>query len=510
MESRFASAHCGIRHWRRFGFESRRPSPSTNTKSTPARRARSRRPTVEVYSAILGRTHSRTRTQEKEPSQSQAKLRRKPRWIAALCRQFPPSCQSLQRDTNETTPADAQDQAVFDSDVGVRLVDTVAVHADPALRDQAFRLTIRLCQSCEHEQLDQSDAALLEFVAADDGLRNFCWHVLFYKYALERALCRRRLGLSMPHRDDLSRQPSLGLPGMDAALLQPNGDGSDLVHGHIGAKLEVVRDKRVRQRHHFTIHLVGRFGNADRIAQRLAHLLHAVESHQQRGQQHDLRLLAELPLQIPAHQVVELLIGASQFNIGLQVDGIHGLTERVEQFVHKDGHAAAQAVGEVVAFEHAGDRGLGPEPDDFLKGHAAQPLAVEHDLRLLRLENFAVLISGGSYVALDFFPRQHRPGLLLLGRITNHAGEIADAPDGVLAEVLQLAPFAQHAGNAEVDIRRAGIDDELHPQWPALAQFGQEILFGDDLYRAAAEQIQLFFGRDIPHDRKDYSSAGSE
>src|SRR2546427_1758533 len=315
MESRFASAHCGIRHWRRFGFESRRPSPSTNTKPTPARRARHRRPTVEVYSAILGRTHSRTRTQEKEPSQRQAKLRRKPRWIAALCRHFPPSCQSLQRDTSETTPADAQDQAVFDSDVGIHLVDSIAVYADPALRDQALRLTIRLCQPCEHERLDLLDAAILKFVAANARLRNFFRHVLFYKYALKRALCRRGLGLSMPHRDDFARQPGLGLPRMDAALLQPDGDGSDLVHGHIGTELEVVRNKRVRQRHHLPIHLVGRFGDADRIAQRLAHLLHAVEPYQQWRQHHHLRLLAELSLQIPAHQVVELLISASQFNI---------------------------------------------------------------------------------------------------------------------------------------------------------------------------------------------------
>ena len=79
-----------------------------------------------------------------------------------------------------------------------------------------------------------------------------------------------------------------------------------------------------------------------------------------------------------------------------------------------------------------------------------------------------------------------------------------------MAEVLKLAQFAQHDGNAKVDVGRAGIDAELHPQRPALAQFGQEILFGDNLYRAAAEQIQLFFGRDILHDRKDYSSAGSE
>src|SRR5207244_3916363 len=202
-------AHSGRHTGRRFGCESRRPSPSTNTKSTPARRARHRRPTAEVYSAILGRTHSRTRTQEKEPSQRQAKLRRKPRWIAALCRHFPPSCQSPQRDTSEMTPADAQDQAVFDSDVGIHLVDSIAVYADPALRDQALRLTILLCQPCEHEQLDQPDAALLKFVAANDRLRNFFRHVLFYKYALKRALCRRGLGLSMPHRDDLSGQPGL-------------------------------------------------------------------------------------------------------------------------------------------------------------------------------------------------------------------------------------------------------------------------------------------------------------
>ena len=40
---------------------------------------------------------------------------------------------------------------------------------------------------------------------------------------------------------------------------------------------------------------------------------------------HDLRFLTIIPLQITAHQQIELLIGAAQFHVGLQRHGIIAL-----------------------------------------------------------------------------------------------------------------------------------------------------------------------------------------
>ena len=79
-----------------------------------------------------------------------------------------------------------------------------------------------------------------------------------------------------------------------------------------------------------------RLGDADVIAQRLRHLVHAVEALEQRHRHDDLRLLAIGLLQLAADQQIELLIGAAELDIGLQRHRVVALHERIQELVDGD------------------------------------------------------------------------------------------------------------------------------------------------------------------------------
>ena len=80
-----------------------------------------------------------------------------------------------------------------------------------------------------------------------------------------------------------------------------------------------------------------RLGHADVVAQALAHLVHAVGAHQQRHHEALLRALAHHGLQLPAHQEVELLVGAAELDVGLDGHRVVGLQQGIEQFGDGDG-----------------------------------------------------------------------------------------------------------------------------------------------------------------------------
>ena len=61
----------------------------------------------------------------------------------------------------------------------------------------------------------------------------------------------------------------------------------------------------------------GGLGDAHEVAERLRHLVDAVEALEQRRGEHALRLLALLFLEGAAHEVVEQLVGAAQLDVGL-------------------------------------------------------------------------------------------------------------------------------------------------------------------------------------------------
>ena len=100
----------------------------------------------------------------------------------------------------------------------------------------------------------------------------------------------------------------------------------------------------------------GGVGDADLVAERLAHLLLAVEPGEDRHRHHDLRRLAVAGLDLAAEHQVEELVGAADLDVGLAPDRVVGLHQRVEQLEHRDRAVVADALGEVVAPQELVDR----------------------------------------------------------------------------------------------------------------------------------------------------------
>src|SRR5205814_7632009 len=99
-----------------------------------------------------------------------------------------------------------------------------------------------------------------------------------------------------------------------------------------------------------------RLGDADVVAERLGHLLPAVEALEQRHGDNALRLLPEILLQLAADEKVELLVGTAKLDVRLHRHGVVALHERIEQLVHRDRLAAFESLAEIIALEKAGYR----------------------------------------------------------------------------------------------------------------------------------------------------------
>ena len=90
----------------------------------------------------------------------------------------------------------------------------------------------------------------------------------------------------------------------------------ELVGVQLSQKLSIDGDKLVGDRHRLPVHILGRVGDADVVAQALAHLLDAVGADEERHEEH---LLGTLPfdlLKLAPEQVVEALVGAPELDVG--------------------------------------------------------------------------------------------------------------------------------------------------------------------------------------------------
>src|SRR5262245_14123552 len=80
-------------------------------------------------------------------------------------------------------------------------------------------------------------------------------------------------------------------------------------------ELEISHHQRIGNGHDLSVHFRGRVGNADRVTERFAHLLNAVDTLEKRHRQYDLRLLPTAALNLAADNQIELLIGASELDV---------------------------------------------------------------------------------------------------------------------------------------------------------------------------------------------------
>ena len=195
-----------------------------------------------------------------------------------------------------------------------------------------------------------------------------------------------------------------------------------------------------------------------------------------------------------AHQEVEFLVGATEFQIALQRHAVVALHQGVQKLVHADRLPSLEAVVEVVALHHAGHGVPAGELDHAARAQRVAPFAVVADLGFGRVQNQAGLFVIGLGVRLDLLSGQRRARAVAPGRVADHAGEVADQKDDGMAQVLELAHFVQHHGVADVDIWRGGVQAELDAQRRAaglgLLQFLDPVSLRNEFFAAPQSHRQ--------------------
>ena len=176
-------------------------------------------------------------------------------------------------------------------------------------------------------------------------------------------------------------------------------------------------------------------------------------------------------LHVAREEQVEGLVGPAELDVGADGDGVVALHQRIEQLEHRDRRARGEALGEVVALEHLGDRRRAREAEELVHRHV-EPLGVEAQLVAARgrREDAERLLLVRPRVAVDLLARQHGPGRRAPARVADARREVADDEDDLVAEVLELAELLQDDRVAEVDVRRRRVEAELHAQLAALAR----------------------------------------
>jgi hypothetical protein len=81
-------------------------------------------------------------------------------------------------------------------------------------------------------------------------------------------------------------------------------------------------------------------------------------------------------------------------------------------------------------------------------------------------------------------------GDVLAGRVADHAGEVADQEDHLMAQILELAHLVQQHGMAQVQIRRRRIEAGLDAQRPAAFQPLDQVFPLDDFVGATRNRGQ--------------------
>src|SRR5581483_2836854 len=242
-----------------------------------------------------------------------------------------------------------------------------------------------------------------------------------------------------------------------------------------GEELPPLRQRLVGDRHRLAEHLLRRLLDADVVAARLRHLLGAVEPDEQWIGDDELRRLPVALEHVAAREQVVELVGAADLDVGVDRDRVVGLHRRVEEFGRRDRLLGGHPLREVVALEQARHGEDARQPDDLGERELREPLAVEAHLRPLPVEHAERLVREALRVRVELLVREHRALRRAAGRVADACRVVAHDQDDRVAGVLPRAQLVEHEREAEVDVRRGGIDAELDAQRPAERELSLEL-----------------------------------
>ncbi len=287
----------------------------------------------------------------------------------------------------------------------------------------------------------------------------------------------------------------------------PGTEGGDLRRRNPREQLEVAPHHFVGDRHEFAEDVLRLLVDPDVVAIALGHLLHAVESFEEWDRQRDLRLLTVGTLEVAPDQQIERLVGAPELDIGGQRHRIVSLGDRVEELVQADRTLGGVPCGEVLALEHPGYRQARRFADDALEGQRREPRRVEVDTRARHVDHLAELRAVRVRVRANLVPGERLASLRAAGRIADHAGEVADDHDDLVAQILKVPELPQDDRMTQVKVGRGWIEPQLDPQRRAGASRSLELLgelgLHDDVDGTPPDDLQLRVDRGELHEAQN-------
>ena len=157
---------------------------------------------------------------------------------------------------------------------------------------------------------------------------------------------------------------------------------------------------------------------------------------------------------------------------------------------------AGHAFLKIVALQHAGDRVAGGEPDHVGGRKRIHPFAVVGHGGLTLIQNFEHLFQISVGVRFNFLGGETFSGFRFSRRVSDHAGEITDQKDGLMAEILKLLHLLQQNRVAKMKVRRRGVEARLDSKRTAcfngFLQLQGEFFFINDFGRPSVNNFQLF------------------
>jgi len=176
-------------------------------------------------------------------------------------------------------------------------------------------------------------------------------------------------------------------------------------------------------------------------------------------------------------------------DVGLEFHRVVTLNQWIKKLMDSDGLTAVVALAEVVTFQHACDRAAGGQLDHVGTGLVAHPFRIEHHLGFFVIEDLEDLLLVGFSVFVDLGLGHWRTGRAFTGRITDHAGKVADQKQYLVPEVLELLELVDQHGMTDMQIGGCRVKSRLDSQWTTQLQLVDELFFDKYLIRAAADNI---------------------
>src|SRR5438093_5773169 len=301
--------------------------------------------------------------------------------------------------------------------------------------------------------------------------------------------------LPLIHANDAMRELLLGGHGIGLAPSERAGNLLDLGGRSVGDEPEIPLDEAVGEAHHLAVDLLRRLGDADVIAEALAHAADPVQALEDGQGQADLGLVVVRGLDVAARKKVELLLGRADLYIGAHHHGVICLHQRIEELVDADRLALREPDVEVVALQHSGEGDSRREPEDVHEAHGLEPVAVPAHLGLRLVDDLEELIEIGLRVRMDLRFGERGPGLRAAAGIPHERGVAAHDQDHLMPELLELTELSQSDRVTEMNVGSRGIESLLHAKrllrCDRALELPDELLLGNQLFDSGANHLEL-------------------